>query len=502
MKFRSMLMVVLALVVMLSASQGMVFAKDTLIIAQGADAKTLDPYNTTDSPAGRVMSVIFDTLLTRDDDGNVAPALVESWEVVDEVTYIFHLRKGVKFHNGEEFKASDVAFSFSQIAQSPHAESIRATIDFENSRVIDDYTFEMKMTEPFGPILNHLGHQVMSIVNEKGYTEAGDKVGQNPVGTGPYKFSSWATGDRIDLVANDEYWGTKPQIKNLVYRNIPETASRTIEVETGGIDVSIDVQPSELKRLEANKNINVFRRQASSISFLAFNSNKAPFDNTKVRQALNMAINREAIFKVVYQGIGSLATAPMANVVWAYNDQLPAYEYNPAKAKQLLAEAGYPNGLEVSIACDQNQQRLDTAEMAQAMLAEIGVKVTIETLERGAFIDKVIGGQLQMFGLGWSSDTGDPDYALFALFHSSMHGAGGNMGFYTNSQVDELLQLGRSSTDADVRKDAYLKAQEIIWNEVPYIFIQTPEDVVVYNAKLQGFGVYDDGQLKVEEFYF
>lgn len=476
--------------------------KDTIVIAQGADAKSLDPYGTTDSPAGKVMSAIFDTLVTRDDEGNVAPGLAESWEIVDDTTYVFHLRKGVKFHNGEEFKASDVAFSFSKIAESPHAESIRATIDFENSKAIDDYTFEMKMTEPFGPILNHLGHMVMAIVNEKAYTEAGDKVGQNPVGTGPYKFVSWATGDRIDLVANDEYWGGAPKIKNIVFRNIPEIASRSIEVETGGIDITIGAQTSELERLEANPEVKVFRRKASSINFLAFNNSRAPFDNVKVRQAINMAVNKEAIFNVVYQGVGAIAAAPMSSVVWAYNDKLAPHEYNIEKAKALLAEAGYPNGLEVTISCDQNQERLDTAEMVQAQLAEIGVKVNIETLERGAFIDKVIGGNLDMFGLGWTSDTGDPDYALYASFHSSMHGAGGNMSFYTNEKVDELLEIGRTSTDAETRKQAYLEAQEIVWEEVPCIFLQTPEDVIVYNSAIQGFGVYDDGQLKVENFYF
>lgn len=476
--------------------------KDTLVIAQGADAKSLDPYGTTDAPAGRVMDAIFDTLVTRDDDGNIAPSLAVSWEIVDDVTYIFNLRQGVKFHNGEDFTADDVAFSFSKIAESPHAESIRATIDFENSRVIDDYTFEMKMTEPFGPILNHLGHNVMSIVNEKAYTEAGENVGQKPVGTGPYKFVSWAAGDRIDLVANKDYWGTAPQIENVVWRNIPEAASRTIEVETGGIDISIDAQSSEIQRLEENDKVNVFRRDASSINFLCFNNQKAPFKDVRVRQAINMGVNIDAIYNVVYQGVGAIATAPMSSVVWAYNDRLTPHEYNVEKAKSLLAEAGYSDGLKLTISCDQNQERLDTAEMVQAQLSQIGVEVEIVSLERGAFIDDVISGNLEMFGLGWSSDTGDPDYALYASFHSSMHGAGGNMSMYTNEKVDELLDLGRTSTDQEVRKNAYLEAQEIIWEEVPCIFIQTPEEVVIYNKDIQNFGIFDNGQLKLEEFHY
>ena len=192
----------------------------------------------------------------------------------------------------------------------------------------------------------------------------------------------------------------------------------------------------------------------------------------------------------------------MSSVVWAFNDQLEPAPYDVEAAKALLAEAGYPDGFKMTITCDQNQVRLDTAEMIQAQLAEIGIQVEVATMERGAFIEKVIDGSLEMFGLGWSSDTGDPDYALYASFHSSMMGAGGNMSFYSNPKVDELLQTGRTSTDPEVRKAAYLEAQEIVWEEVPCVFLQCPEDLYAYNASLQNFGVYYDGQLRIPEFSF
>ena len=471
-------------------------AKDSIVIAQGADPTSLDPYGTTDTPAIRVAQCIFETLVTRDDDGNIAPMLAESWEIQDDCTYIFHLRKGVKFHNGEELKASDVAFSFSKIAESPHASSIRATIDFENSKAIDDYTFEMKLTEPFGPILNHLGHPVMAIVNEKAYTEAGNQVSEQPCGTGPYKFVSWVPDDRIELVTFDDYWGGKANITNMTWRTIPEIASRSIEVEAGTVDIAIDIQASELERLEKVDKVTTFKEEQSSINFICLNNMIAPFDNVKVRQAINMAIDVDAICKVVYQGTGAVARAPMSKSVWAYNDNLPEHEYNVEKAKALLAEAGYPDGFTCTMTCDQNQQRLDTAEMVQAQLAQIGITMEIASMERGAFIDKVIAGELEMFGLGWTADTGDPDYALFASFHSSMHGEGGNMSFYSNPELDELLELGRSSTDPDVRKDAYYKVQEIVWDEVPCIFLQCPEDLYAYNSSLKNFATNADGRIK------
>lgn len=476
--------------------------KDTLTIAQSADPVSLDPYGTTDTPAIRVASCMFETLVRLDDEGNIAPALAESWEIVDDCTYVFKLREGVKFHNGEELKASDIAFSFEKIAESPHASSLRATIDFENSKVVDDYTFEMKMTEPFGPILNHLAHPVMAIVNEKAYTEAGDAVGQKPVGTGPYKFVSWEASDRIILAKNEEYWGEAPAIPNVIWRTIPEVATRSIEVEAGGVDIAVDIQATDIARLENSKDVKIFKNVASSVNFIGLNTTMEPFSDVRVRQAINYAIDKSAIYNVVYQGTGTIAEAPMSPVVWAYNDELPQYEYNIEKAKELLAEAGYPDGFKMTMTTDESQQRQDTAEMVQSQLAEIGIEVEIRPLERTTYIGEVCAGTLEAFSLGWSSDTGDPDYALYASFHSSQHGEGGNMSFYTNPEVDKLLETGRTSTDQEERKEAYMKAQEIVWEEVPCIFLQCPEDLYAYNADLKNVGVYFDGQLRIPEISF
>ncbi len=475
--------------------------KDTLVVGLTANPVSLDPFKTTDSPAGRVNYAIHETLVLRDAENNIVPGLAESWEIVDDVTYNFKIRQGVKFHNGEELTAEDVKFSFDQQNGNPHAESVTGTVDFENSKVLDTYTFQLKMKEPFGPILQHLAHQVTSIVNKKAYTEAGENYSDHPVGTGPYMFVEWKPDDYVKLNVFEDYWGKKGQIKEVLIRIIPESATRSIEVESGGIDIAVQVSPSEVSRLESNPKVKVYFQESFTTNFVAMNTTRAPFDNVKVRQAINYAIDKEAILKVVYQGIGSVGSAPISPTVWGYNPNLPPFTYNPEKAKELLAEAGYPDGFPMVITTDENQVRRDVAEMVQAQLSQVGIQIEIATLERGAYIGKVIAGELDMFVLGWST-FGDPDYALYASFHSTMHGASGNMSFYSNPEVDKLLEAGRRSVDEASRLEAYTKAQEIIWDESPCVFIQHYVEVTAYSADLQGFAVTPEGYFLFNEMHY
>lgn len=470
-------------------------AKDSLVVGLTANPTSLNPYATTDSPAYRVGYNIHETLVTRDADMNIIPGLAESWEIVDDTTYVFKIREGVKFHNGETLTANDVKFSFDQLKDNPHAESVAGTIDFDNCKTVDDYTFEMKMTTPFGPILQHLAHPVTSIVNEKAYTEAGDAYSEHPVGTGPYSFVEWKVDDYVQLTRFDDYWGDVAKIKDLTFRIIPESATRSIEVESGGIDVAIQVSPSEVSRLEGNDKVTVNFQESFTTNFIGFGTTRTPYDDIKVRQAVNYAIDKNAILAVVYQGIGSVGSAPISPTVWGYNGNLTPYDYNPEKAKELLKEAGFEGGFTTTITTDENQVRRDIAEMVQAQLGEVGITVEIVTLERGAYIDKVIAGELDMFVLGWST-FGDPDYALYASFHSSMHGAGGNMSFYTNPEVDALLEEGRTSVEDADRLAAYTEAQEIIWEESPCVFLQHDTEVTAYNANLKGFNVSPEGYFR------
>lgn len=461
--------------------------RDDVIVAIYASPATLDPYGTTDMPAAKITANVFETLVSIDENNEVVPCLAESWEIVDDLTYRFKIRQGVKFHDGSELTVDDVAFSFEMNGQSPHAVTVNTNIDFENCKVVDENTFELKLKQPFGPMLRYLAANVMSIVSEKSYTELGDEFGTHPVGTGPYKVVDWVTDDRIELTRFDDYWGDKANIKDVTVRLIPESTTRSIEVETGGIDIGCRILASDVARLEENPNITVDRQETYSTNFIGMVTNQAPLDNVLVRKAINYAVDKEAIMKVVYQGIGVVGSAPMSPTLFGFNDSLPQYTRDIEKAKELLAEAGYPDGFSITISHNEDQVRGDICEMVQAQLAEVGINVEIETLEWGAFIERIYEGSMPMFVLGWSASTGDPDVALYSSFYTGNFGAGGNMTFYSNPEVDELLIKGRVSSDQEVRKEAYLKAQEIIWDEAPCVFLQHDTEVNAYNSNLKGF---------------
>ena len=484
------------MVVALCAPQA--HASKDVVLAIASTLTTTDPWDANDTLSHACAKTFYEGLFGFNEKLELRPVLAESYDVSpDGLVYTFHLRKGVKFHDGTDFNAEAVKVNFDRVTN-PENKLKRYSLysNIAKTEVVDDLTAKVTLKTPFSPFINQLAHPSAVMISPTALKKYGKDIMFHPVGTGPYKFVAWYPADRIEMVAFDDYWGEKAAITNLTWRTIPEIASRSIEVEAGTVDVAIDIQASELARLEKVEKVTTFKEERSSINFICLNNLIAPFDNVKVRQAINMAIDVDAICNVVYQGTGAVAQAPMSKSVWAYNDNLPPHERNVEKAKELLAEAGYPDGFTCTMTCDQNQQRLDTAEMVQMQLAEIGITMKIASMERGTFIDNVISGNLEMFGLGWTADTGDPDYALFASFHSSMHGEGGNMSFYTNPEVDRLLDLGRSSTDPEVRKDAYYKVQEIVWNEVPCVFLQCPEDLYAYNSNLKNFATNADGSIK------
>ena len=459
-------------------------AKDTLVIAQGADAKSLDPHASNDNPSSRIRVQIYDRLMELDDNGVPQPMLAESWERPDDKTIIFHLRKGVKFHNGDEMKASDVKFSLERALASPEVSHILAGIN--GVEVIDDYTVKVTTEKPMAAILNNLSHITIAILSERATKEAGDKFGQNPVGSGPYKFVSWQSGDRITLEAFPEYWQGEAPTKNVIFRNIVEDTNRTIGLETGELDIVYDISGMDKNKLKDDDRFVLIEGPQASLTYLGFNMKKAPYDNPKVREAISYAIDQKPIIDTVFLGAGDPANSIIGPNVWGHYD-VEKFTQDIEKAKALLAEAGFPNGFKAKIWVNDNPVRRDIAVILQDQLKQIGIDLAIETVEWGAFLDGTARGDHEMFLLGWGTVTRDPDYGIYELVSTSTMGSAGNRSFYSNPTVDKLLEEGRTELDPEKRKAIYKEIQEIIRKDIPMYMIIYPLQNVVTQKNIKNF---------------
>lgn len=461
--------------------------KDTLTVAVDAGVVSLDPIATNDVASSNVMTQIYETLVQLNDKGEVIPMLAESFKQTDSVTYEFKLKKGVKFHNGEELKASDVKFSFTRASKAPAVAHIMGDIDTSSFKTPDDYTISFKLKKPNTGFLASLVHTGASIVNEKAVTAAGDKYAMNPVGTGPFKFVSCTKGSKTELTRFDDFHGDKPKFKNMVLKVIPEPTNRVIELETGAADIAYNVSTNDVKRVQENSKLQLQRVIDNSTAYMGFNTQKKPFDDVRVRQAISYAIDTTQVVNTVWKGIGKPAVGPIAPNLKYSNTTLKAHEYNVEKAKELLKEAGYPNGFKTTISTNDRKERVDMATIMQSELKEIGIDAEIKVLEWAAYVNALGTGQHDMFILGWVCQTPDPDMAVYSPFLSTNKGAGGNYAYFSDSKLDSLITQGRSMADSDARKEVYYQIQQEIIDQAPWVFLNNGEQVVGTSKSVKGF---------------
>lgn len=473
-----------ALVAAAALCAGTAFAAgNTLTVANTYDAKTLDPIGANEVAASGMNIHIYDTLLDLDVKGNLGPRLATDWEVKDPTTLVFHLRKDVKFHNGDPMTSADVKYSLDR-ARGPEGSSIHQYSQLvDNVETPDDYTVIIHLKEPNTPFLMILTHPWASVLSKRAVEEKGEAYGMNPVGTGPYKLESWKKGDRITLVRNEDYWGEKPNIEKIVMRSVPESNSRTIALESGDVDIAFEISPVDIKRLEDNPNINVTRDFTSSTTYLGINTSKEKLKDKKVRQALWHALDVPTIHEAAWHGVGSVPKAPMAPSILYAADDLPQYEFNPEKAKQMLEEAGVKD-LKLDIWTNELQQRQDMAQMVQAYLAAIGVQSEIKVLEWGAYLSGLEERNHDLFLLGWSASVPDPDVCLTGVFATD---APSNYSYFSSPKLDELLAKGRTLENGDERKQVYRDAQMEIIDQVPWIFMHVDEKVIGTQKNVKNF---------------
>ncbi len=471
----------------------------TLTVAQGSDIVSLDPHGSNDQPSARVRAQIYDTLVIQTEDLDLIPGLAESWEQIDDVTWHFNIREGVAFHNGDPLTAHDVAFSIDRHRAEETASPSAFLVGFiEDVSVVDDMTVEIVTDAPFAPILAHLAHSATSIVNERSVTEAGDDFGTDvAVGTGPFRFVTWETASQVVLERNDDYWQGDVLPERVVFRAIVDGTVRAIELEAAGIDIAYALEPRDALRLQDHPSVTMAPIETLSTQYVGFNAEKEPFDDVRVRQAINHAIDSETIVDVIYEGFGFPATSPISSQVFGANLDLEGYEFDPERARELLAEAGYPDGFSTTVWTNDNPLRIQIAEIMQAQLGQIGISVDVEVLEWSTYLADTAAGAHDMFILGWVTVTADADYGLYALFHSSQFGSAGNRTFWSDPRVDELLDLGRQEADLDLRSEFYYEAQEIIAEQAPWIFLNTSIENNATRDNVVGFVPHPAGHHKL-----
>ncbi|OZS76724.1 glutathione ABC transporter substrate-binding protein [Tetzosporium hominis] len=476
-----------------------------LILAVLSDASSLDPAGSNDVPSSVVQANIYETLVNRDENNEIVPGLAESWEQVDDTTWSFKLREGVMFHDGEEFNAEVVKMNLDRILD-PAVASPRLFL-FEmitNVEVVSDYEVNITTEYPFAPLLAHLSHNGGGMVSPasieadyealNGGSDPGSVISQNPVGTGFFKFESWNPGSEIKLVKNEDYWGEEgAKVDSVTFRVVPDSQVRAADLETGNVHIIDPVQPNEVERINNSGVASVNQKASSSLAYLGFNTEKAPFDDPLVRQAISKAIDREAIISGIYDNYGIPAIGPLAPGIFGYTEDIDAIEYNMDEAKALLEEAGMADGFETTLWTNDNPQRQAIAVLVQEALAELNITVEIEVMEFGTYLEQTAAGQHDMFILGWSNPTGDADYGMYALFHSSQKGNPGNRSFYENPEVDELLDQGRREADPAAREAIYAEVAQLLTDDAPMAFLLHTEYLTGVADNVQGFDIGTDG---------
>jgi peptide/nickel transport system substrate-binding protein len=476
---------------------------DILVEGSIGDASNLIPLLATDNASHSISGLIFNGLVKYDRDLNVVGDLAESWEISkDGLVITFHLRKGVRWHDGQPLTAEDVLFTY-RLTIDPKTPTAYAGdfLKVKKAEVLDPHTFRVTYDKPFAPALMSWGSAVMPKHLMEGKDVTKSPLARHPIGTGPYRFKEWKTGQKIVLVSNPDYFEGRPYIDGRVMRIIPDMATMFLELRARGID-QMGLTPLQYTRQTENRyfrnHFRKYRYLSFSYTYLGFNLQNPMFADRRVRQALSYAINKEELIDGILLGLGKEATGPFKPGTWQFNADVKRYPFDPKKTLELLAEAGWRDTdgdgildrkgqrFEFELLVNQgNEVRAKTAEIVQRRLAEVGITVKIRVIEWAAFIKEFINKRrFDAVILGWTIPM-DPD--LYDVWHSSKTGPSElNFISYKNEEVDALLERGRSTFDRAERKRCYDRIQEILAEDQPYIFLYVPDALPIFNARVRG----------------
>ncbi|MBB6451232.1 peptide/nickel transport system substrate-binding protein [Geomicrobium halophilum] len=445
-----------------------------LVLAMGSDAVDLDPHGSNDTSSTHIRTNIYDKLVDHDENMELYTELAEDYEQIDDHTWEFNLKEDVTFHDGEPFNADAVVATLERVTDPDFASEKAFLYEMiEDIEAVDEYTVHITTEYPFAPLPAHLAHDGGGMISPAAIEEDenGDRnLDTEPVGTGPFELENWDQGNEIVLSKYEDYHGDPTSIDTATYQVVPEQSTRIGMLETNEAHVADDIDPTNAAQLENMEGVDLSSVESLRLDYLGMNNEAEPFDDVDVRRAISMAVDQEIILEGLFDGYGEAAMGPVNPLTFGYSDDLDPLEYDVEEAQSLLEEAGYEDGFEATLLIeDGDQVNTQMAEVLQDQLQEINVDISIEQQEWGALLDTTAEGQYEMVLLGWTTVTGDADYAMYSVYHSDSQGASGNRSFYSNEEVDELLDAGRQEGGEDERTEIYREAQQIIIDEAPIV---------------------------------
>ena len=489
---------------MLMAGPAFAAGKD-IIYASNSTAKSLDPHDTSDTYSGSIERAICQGLMGFDEDLKVVPLLAESYTFNDHATeFTFKLRKGIKFHDGADFNAEAVRANIARMMTGKYKRSSLMK-PVKELVVVDDYTVTFKLKKPFGAFVNAVAHPGALIVSPKAIEKYGDDISKHPVGTGPYLFDEWVSGSHVRIKKNPDYWRGDVKVDTITFRPIPENGARLAMLRAGQAHF-IYPMPAELKRtIEKDKRFDVITQPSIIARYLVMNTQYKPLADVRVRQAINYALNKKAIIRIAWGGAATELDSLIPPNLQFYSKQ-GAWPYDVEKAKALMKEAGYEKGFKVVFLTPNASNRLRATEMAMQQLKAIGITGEIQSMDIASFYNKLEGHRADdanpvpfiAFG-GWSASTGDADWGTRPLVSTDgFPPAMSNFGFFSDADVDRLIEAGLQSADPEVRRKAYAELQDVVWEKAPWGYLFVDAMMSAKTAKLKGIKMLPDGAFTVE----
>ncbi|MFT8311831.1 MAG: ABC transporter substrate-binding protein [Sporolactobacillus sp.] len=467
-----------------------------LVIGLDNDPPQLDPQKSSAAVDRQVFQSIYNTLVDIDTNGKIIPELATSWKITNGgKTYTFSLRKGVKFQDGTAFNADAVKFNLDRELNpkfaSPRLSEIGSITDV---KVLSPYKVQLTLKQPFSPLLSILTDRSGMMLSPTAVKKEGANFSNHPVGTGPYSFVERVKQDHITVKAFKDYWGTKPKTQTIVYHPYADGNVRLTNLTSGNVDLVNTIDYKDIDRVKKDSNLKIDKKAAIGFQGIVLNVHRAPLNNVKIRQAINYAIDRESIAKVIFHNYVTPATSPLPVSSWAHDSSLKQTTADVAAAKKLIKESGLKNvtfTLKIPSGSSQNQQ---LGQMVQSMLKKVGINVKLEMVEFGTMIQQGTEHNFDAINLGWSGRL-DPDGTIYSWFVTN--GGNNDMG-YSNANVDKWLNEARTVESQTERTQLYHKISQQLWNDAPYISLYYPDDYKAMKKAVQGFQHYPDTMIRPE----